>query len=76
MRRGRKTKLHPLKTSDFNEGVTTENAKILEDLLISQLGMPKDEVKKMMVIVGGDQSTVEKLRTLKKFMASCPHGYS
>ncbi|KAI0043311.1 hypothetical protein FA95DRAFT_411632 [Auriscalpium vulgare] len=38
--------------------------------------MPKEEVEKLMVIVGGDQSTVEKLRTLKKFMASCPHGYS
>lgn len=76
MRRGRKTDLHPLETSDFNEGITAENIKILEDLLINQLGMPKDEVEKMMVIVGGDQSTVEKLRTLKKFMASCPHGYS
>lgn len=76
IQQGRKTKLHPLETSNFNKGVIAENAKILEDLLISQLGMPKDEVEKMMVIVGGDQSTVEKLRTLKKFMASCPHGYS
>ncbi|KAF5386775.1 hypothetical protein D9615_001662 [Tricholomella constricta] len=76
MRRGRKTTIHPLATSDFNEGNTAENAKVLYDLLVNQLNMPKEEVEKLLVIVGGDQSTVEKLRTLKKFLASCPHGYT
>lgn len=75
MRRGRKTKLHPLATSNYNEGNTKENAKVLYDLLVHQLGLPKEEVEKLLVIVGGDQSTVEKLRTLKKFLADCPHGY-
>ncbi|KAI0065339.1 hypothetical protein BV25DRAFT_1836202 [Artomyces pyxidatus] len=76
MRKGRATSLHPLATSDFNEGNTAENAKVLDDLLINQLALSKEEVEKMLVVVGGNQSTVEKLRTLKKFLASCPHGYS
>ncbi|THH04412.1 hypothetical protein EW146_g10186 [Bondarzewia mesenterica] len=76
MRNGRKTTLHPLETTNFNEGNTAENAKVLDDLLLNQLGMPKEEVDRLLVIVGGDQSTVEKLRTLKKFLASCPHGYA
>ncbi|KAI0054820.1 hypothetical protein BV25DRAFT_1816482 [Artomyces pyxidatus] len=75
MKPGRKTALHPLATSDHDEGNTAENARVLDDLLIRQLRMPKEEVNKLLVIVGGDQSTVEKLRTLKKFLASCPHGY-
>ncbi|TFY76801.1 hypothetical protein EWM64_g7212 [Hericium alpestre] len=76
MREGRITDIHLLVMSDFNEGVTAENAKVLDDLLLCQLGLPKEEVERLLVIVGGDQSTVEKLRTLRKFLDSCPHGYS
>jgi hypothetical protein len=75
MKRGRKTKLHPLATSDLNEGNTEQNARVLYDLLVNQLNLPKEEVERLLVIVGGDQSTVEKLRTLKKFLADCTHGY-
>ncbi|KAI0038909.1 hypothetical protein FA95DRAFT_1550988 [Auriscalpium vulgare] len=76
MRKGRVTRLHPMATTDFNEGNTAENGRVLDDMMLSQLGLPKEEVDKLLVIVGGDQSTVEKLRTLKKFLASCPHGYA
>ncbi|TFY69112.1 hypothetical protein EVJ58_g610 [Rhodofomes roseus] len=76
MREGRQTKLHPLATSDFNEGVTQENASVLDDIFIDQLKLSKEEVDRLLVIVGGDQSTIEKLRNLKKFMATCPHGYT
>ncbi|KAI0309531.1 hypothetical protein OF83DRAFT_1071913 [Amylostereum chailletii] len=72
---GRKTKIHPMATSSYNEGNTGENANVLDDLLLRQLDLPKEEVARLLVIVGGDQSTVEKLRTLQKFLADCPHGY-
>ncbi|KAI0318233.1 hypothetical protein OF83DRAFT_1083068 [Amylostereum chailletii] len=75
MAEGRKTKIFPMATSDYNEGNTGENANILDDLLLRQLGLPKEEVARLLVIVGGNQSTVEKLRTLKKFLADCQHGY-
>jgi hypothetical protein len=68
--------VHPLATSDHDEGSTEGNRKVLDDLLLNQLKMEKAEVNRLMVIVGSDQSTVEKLRTLKKFLESCPHGYS
>ncbi|KAI0314695.1 hypothetical protein OF83DRAFT_1044087, partial [Amylostereum chailletii] len=61
MRAGRKSKVHPMATSDHNEGNTAENAKVLENLLIHQLRMSKEAVAKIIVIMGGDQSTVEKL---------------
>ncbi|GBE83773.1 hypothetical protein SCP_0508290 [Sparassis crispa] len=66
MRTGRQTGVHPLATSNHNEGNTAENAKVLEDLLVDQLQMSKEEVEKGLILVGGDQSTVEKLRTLNR----------
>ena len=30
----------------------------------------------MIIIIVGDQSTVEKIYTLKKFLNKCPHGYA
>ncbi|KII90407.1 hypothetical protein PLICRDRAFT_157547 [Plicaturopsis crispa FD-325 SS-3] len=75
MRRGRKSGIYPLATSNHNEGVTGENAYVLDDLA-TQLGLTKEEVARLLVLIGGDQSTVEKLRALKKFLATCPHGYS
>lgn len=62
---GRKTKLYPLATSDLNEGITEENAKVLDDIFLHQLNLPKDEVARLLVIVGGDQSTVEKAEALE-----------
>ncbi|GBE80138.1 hypothetical protein SCP_0213410 [Sparassis crispa] len=76
MRTGRQTGVHPLTTSNHNEGNTAENAKVLEDLLMDQLQMSKEEVEKGLILVGSDQSTVKKLRTLKKYVATCLHGYS
>ncbi|KAJ7715203.1 hypothetical protein B0H16DRAFT_1340149 [Mycena metata] len=70
------TSIHPLATSGHDEGTTRGNQDILDDLIIRQLGMEKSEVDKLLIIVGGDQSTVEKIRTLQKFLADCPHGYS
>lgn len=76
MRQNRQTIIHPLATSDHDEGSTEGNKKVLDDLLLNQLNMDKAEVDRLMIIVGGDQSTVEKIRTLKKFLDTCPHGYS
>ncbi|KAJ7230881.1 hypothetical protein C8J57DRAFT_1730455 [Mycena rebaudengoi] len=73
---GHITIIHPLATSAHDEGSTQGNRDVLDDLLLSQLGMDKSEVDKLLIIVGGDQSTVEKIRTLQKFLADCPHGYS
>jgi hypothetical protein len=73
---GHVTKIHPLATSGHDEGTTQGNRDVLDDLILRQLGMKKDEVDKLLIIVGGDQSTVEKIRTLQKFLDDCPHGYS
>ncbi|KAJ7448749.1 hypothetical protein FB451DRAFT_1187568 [Mycena latifolia] len=70
------TSIHPLATSGHDEGTTQGNRDVLDDLIIRQLGMEKSEVDKLLIIVGGDQSTVEKIRTLQRFLADCPHGYS
>ncbi|CAK5263202.1 unnamed protein product, partial [Mycena citricolor] len=70
------TVMHPLATSSHNEGTTQGNRDVLDDLILRQLGMDKTEVDSLLVIVGGDQSTVEKIRTLQRFLDDCPHGYS
>ncbi|KAJ7622594.1 hypothetical protein DFH06DRAFT_1105137 [Mycena polygramma] len=70
------TIIHPLATSGKDEGTTSGNRDVLDDLIIRQLGMDKSEVDKLLLIVGGDQSTVEKLRTLQRFLGDCDHGYA
>lgn len=76
MAKGRRTTAYPLATSDHDEGSTSGNQKVLDDLMLRQLGLQEDEAKAMLKIIGGDQSTVEKVRTLKRFLASCEHGYA
>ena len=76
MRNGRTTSLHPLATTDFDEANVGENAKILDNMILHQLGLSKEELDNYLIIVGGDQATVEKLRALKKFLTACPHGYT
>ncbi|KAI0693209.1 hypothetical protein BC835DRAFT_1491070 [Cytidiella melzeri] len=75
MRKGRRTQAFPMAASEHDEGSTEGNRKVIDDLLLNQLGLKKDEVKRMLTIVTGDQSTIEKIRTLKRFLDSCPHGY-
>ncbi|PSS06894.1 hypothetical protein PHLCEN_2v3496 [Hermanssonia centrifuga] len=76
MQQERKTTLYPLATSDHDEGSTGGNQKVIDDLMLRQLHLNKDEAAKMLTIVGGDQATTEKIRTLKCFLDGCPHGYS
>lgn len=76
MREGRKTTIHPLATSEHNEGTTEGQRNVFDDINLGQLQLEKEEVAKLIEILGGDQSSVEKARTLKKFLASCPHGYA
>ncbi|KAK7026542.1 hypothetical protein R3P38DRAFT_2527715 [Favolaschia claudopus] len=73
---GHVTQIHPLATSGHDEGAAQGNRDVLDDLILRQLGMDKKEVDKLLIIVGGDQSTVEKIRTLQRFLDDCPHGYS
>lgn len=76
MRHGRKTTMHPLQTTDINEGTTGGQRQAIEDLGLRQLGLSEEEIEKALLILGGDQSTVEKIRTLKRFLSDCTHGYS
>ncbi|KAK6981682.1 hypothetical protein R3P38DRAFT_3333713 [Favolaschia claudopus] len=73
---GHVTQIHPLATSSHDEGAAHRNRDVLDDLILRQLGLPKNEVDKLLIIVGGDQSTVEKIRTLQEFLDDCPHGYA
>lgn len=75
MRKGRQTEIHPLATSNFNEGTTAGNQDVIDDLILHQLKLKKEDFDKILTIIGGDQSTIEKIRTLKKFLQDCSHGY-
>ncbi|KAI0700077.1 hypothetical protein BC835DRAFT_1304258 [Cytidiella melzeri] len=76
MRKGRRTQAFPMAASEHDEGSTEGNRKVIDDLLLNQLGLKKDEVNRMLTIVTGNQSTIEKICTLKRFLDSCPHGYN
>ena len=76
MKPGRKSKIHPLQTTNINEGTTGGQKNVIDDLGLRQLKLTAEELQKLLLILGGDQSTVEKIRTLKRFLADCNHGYS
>jgi hypothetical protein len=76
MKSGRKSKIFPLQTSDINEGTTGGQKNVIDDLNLRQLKLSEEELTRLMLILGGDQSTVEKIRILKRFLADCTHGYS
>ena len=57
----------PFATSDNDEGSTSGNKKVLDDIMLRQLGLEENVAASMLKIIGGDQSTIEKIRTLKRF---------
>ena len=71
--RGQKTTLYPLAMSDLDKGSIAKNAKVLEDLLLDQLNVPKENIAQLLTIVGGNQLIVDKLCVLKKFLKMCLH---
>ncbi|KAI0077435.1 hypothetical protein K474DRAFT_1771763 [Panus rudis PR-1116 ss-1] len=60
MRAGRKTEMHPLGTSDHDEGSTGGNRQVLDDLILNQLGLTKEDMDRILTIIGED----------------CVHGYA
>jgi hypothetical protein len=76
MPEGHKTRAHPLSSSGINEGSAEGCRDALEDILIHQLGLSPDIVTSVMIIVGGDLGTIEKIRALIMLSTSCSHGYS
>lgn len=69
-----KTKAHPLSSSSINEGSAEGCRDALEDILLHQLGVSKEAVQSVMIIIGGDLGTIEKIRALVAISSSCPHG--
>lgn len=72
---GRKSAVYPLGTSAFNEATTRGTQDVIDDIFLKQLARTPDELISKLQVVGGDQLTVARLRSLQGYMATCPHGY-
>ncbi|KAG9093364.1 hypothetical protein FRC06_011545 [Ceratobasidium sp. 370] len=70
-----RTTTHPLATSNINEGSAAGCRDVLNDILLRQLQLPPEVVSSILIIIGGDLGTIEKIRALKALESSCPHGY-
>ncbi|KZV86613.1 hypothetical protein EXIGLDRAFT_840603 [Exidia glandulosa HHB12029] len=70
------TEYYPMATSDCNVGTTPGTRDALDDIFVRQLEMDPRVVANLLRIVCGDQGSIEKLRTLKRYLQSCPHGYA
>lgn len=70
-----RTKTHPLSSSSINEGSAAGCRDVLNDILLRQLKLPEKLVDSILIIIGGDLGTIEKIRALKTLESSCPHGY-
>lgn len=69
------TRAHPLATSNINEGSAAGCRDALNDILLRQLKLPPTVVDSILIIIGGDLGTIEKIRALQTLESSCPHGY-
>jgi len=76
MKPGRKSKIHPLQTSGINEGTTGNQRNVIDDLGLRQLKLTAEQLQRLLLILGGGQTTVKKIHTLRRFLADCNHGYS
>ena len=61
MRPGLQSNIVPLQTSDINKGATGGQKEVIDDLNLQQLKLSEEQLTKLMLILSGDQSTVEKL---------------
>lgn len=73
---GRKSSIYPLGTSAFNEATVRGTKDVLHDVFLRQLNQKPEELVKRLHLIGGDQLTVARLRSLQTYMASCPHGHA
>ncbi|KAG9090825.1 hypothetical protein FRC06_000864 [Ceratobasidium sp. 370] len=60
-----RTTTHPLATSDIDEGSAAGCRDVLNDILLRQLKLPREVVSSILVIIGGDLGTIEKIQALK-----------
>jgi len=76
MRQGRRTVVHPLSTTDDDEGTVTGNRDVLDDIFLRQLNLDKNVIEEHVYLVGGDLATIERIRKLQSLLLDCPHGYA
>ena len=74
MRAGRRTEVHPLSTSDHNEGTVDGNRDVLDSIFLRQLNLTDAEMIDRLYLV--DLATIERLRRLLLLSRDCPHGYA
>jgi hypothetical protein len=70
----RKSEIHPMRTTDINEATTTGVASVLHNL-ISQLGIVGSWLNKYVVLVCGDQLSVDRIRKVKLYMGKASTTY-
>lgn len=57
----RKTRIHPMGTSGINEATTEGVSAVLDDL-VQQTGMKPDWFNDLLILVGGDQLSIDRIR--------------
>ncbi|KAJ3771380.1 hypothetical protein FB446DRAFT_609077, partial [Lentinula raphanica] len=63
----RTTKVYPLKSNAYNEMVTAELLKAIQDFL-AQLGMSSDHFVRRLILAGGDGLSYERMVQLKNYL--------
>ncbi|KAJ8473854.1 hypothetical protein ONZ45_g16144 [Pleurotus djamor] len=58
---------YPLRTSGIDESTTEGNSDVLRDITQSQLGMTDADFERLLILIAGDQLTVDRVRKLKHY---------
>lgn len=67
MRAGRITRIEALGTTAIDEAKTIGNRDVIHDVVLNQLRLAKEKVGKMLIFIGADQLSIDRLRKVKRY---------
>lgn len=71
----RKSKIHTMRTTDIDEATTTGIVSVLYNLVVGQLGIMTRWMDTYLIMVCGDQLSIDRLRKAKWYMAKTGTAY-
>lgn len=71
----RKSEIHPMRTTNIKESTTTGVASVLMNLVLGQLGVVVSWLNGYLVMVCGDQLSIDRLRKIKLYTAKTDTPY-
>lgn len=71
----RKSEIHPMRCTDIDEATTTGTANVLKNLVLGQLLIMSQWMFNWLILICGDQLSIDRVRKIKRYMAKTGSPY-